>query len=228
MNAHAATRLTVHVPAPRVVVPLPTRERILAAARALLRAHGYAGFTMEGVALESGLTRRTLYNRFADREALYCASRAALLTEFEPLLPSAVEGEAPAAVERFVALSLDALAHPAHVELARSAEFDSLAFPWVAELYETRVLRPLCEAIQHHLGGPHPDTRSHAEGLVAMLRAAVASDRPNPVFTPCELAAIFLRRLGDLARWQGLPRDPPTVRPEPVEGLLSARESPRS
>lgn len=199
MSAYVASLFAPTRP-PSMVVPLPTRERILAAARALLRAHGYAGFTMEGVALESGLTRRTLYNQFADRDALYQASRLALLDAFERLLPREIAaGDPLVAVERFVGLVLDALADRAHVELARSAAFDAMAFPWIAELYETRVLRPLRDAIERHLDQSGPAKHRRADDLVAMLCAAVHGGRPDPIFAPSELAGIFLRRLNAAA-----------------------------
>ncbi|MES2443436.1 MAG: helix-turn-helix domain-containing protein [Pseudomonadota bacterium] len=204
MNLHANPALAPPAAIPaglaRFAVPPPTRERILAAARSLLRTHGYASFTMEGVALECGLTRRTLYNQFADRDALYQASRAALLAAFEGGLPREIMavGDPLIAVERFLALAVDALAHPAHVELARSAEVDETAYPWVAELYESCVRAPLREAVErylHGLGFAGPGVRGRAVDLVAMLGAAVHGTRHAPVFAPSELAEIFLRRL---------------------------------
>jgi AcrR family transcriptional regulator len=201
MNLHAATPQLAAAPGlARFVVPLPTRQRILAAARALLRTHGYASFAMEGVALECGLTRRTLYNQFADRDALYQASREGLLDEFEQWLPRQIlpVGDPLIAVERFLALALEALAHPAHVELARSAEFDANAFPWIAQLYADRVRRPLREAVERYLaalGQSGPDAVRRADDLVAMLLIAVHGARQGPAFAPSELAEIFLRRL---------------------------------
>lgn len=201
MNIHAATpQLAVPPGVARFVVPLPTRQRILAAARALLRTHGYSSFAMEGVALECGLTRRTIYNQFADRDALYRASREGLLDEFEQALPRQIlpVGDPLIAVERFLALALEALTHPAHVELARSAEFDESAFPWIARLYEDRVRRPLREAVERYLaalGQPGVGAASRADDLVAMLLIAVHGAQHGPAFAPSELAEIFLRRL---------------------------------
>lgn len=200
MNLHAASPLTVPPNLARFVVPLPTRQRILAAARALLRTHGYAGFSMERVALDCGLTRRTIYNQFADRDALYQASRAGLLDEFERRLPREIMavGDPLIAVERFLALALEALADPAHVELARSAAFDESACPWIARLYEDHVRRPLREAVERYLatlGQPGADACSRADDLIAMLLAAVHGAHDVPAFAPSELAEIFLRRL---------------------------------
>lgn len=184
----------------RMAVPLPTRQRILAAARSLLRTHGYASFSMERMALECGLTRRTLYNQFADRDALYQASRTALLDDFERWLPREIVavGDPLIAVERFLGLALEALAHPAHVELARSAEFDESVYPWIAQLYEDHVRRPLREAVERYLaalGLSGSGARNRAEDLIAMVLAAVHSADQGPAFAPSELAEIFLRRL---------------------------------
>lgn len=204
MNLHAASQLAPQLAPPplpaRLVVPLPTRQRILAAARSLLRTHGYASFSMERVALECGLTRRTLYNQFADRDALYQASRAGLLDEFERWLPREIVavGDPLIAVERFLGLALEALAHPAHVELARSAEFDEGVYPWIAQLYEDHIRRPLREAVARYLGAlgqAGPSATSRAEDLIAMLMAAVHGVETGPAFAPSELAEIFLRRL---------------------------------
>jgi AcrR family transcriptional regulator len=209
MNMHASPQLAATPPVPmpvpvpvpaRFVVPLPTRQRILEAARSLLRTHGYASFSMERVAHECGLTRRTIYNQFADRDALYQASRAGLLDEFERWLPREIVavGDPLIAVERFLAFALEALAHPAHVELARSAEFDEAVFPWIARLYEDHVRRPLREGVERYLaalGHAGPAATNRAEDLIAMLLAAVHGAEATPAFAPSELAEIFLRRL---------------------------------
>ena len=47
-----------------------TRQRIAAAAAAVLRAKGAGGFSLESVAREAGVTRLTVYNQFGSRRAL--------------------------------------------------------------------------------------------------------------------------------------------------------------
>jgi AcrR family transcriptional regulator len=47
-----------------------TRDRALAAARAILDGDGYAGLTMERVAAESGVAKTTLYRRWPAKAAL--------------------------------------------------------------------------------------------------------------------------------------------------------------
>src|SRR5690606_13679939 len=53
---------------PRVI---RTRAAVTAAARTLFLAQGYAGTTMEEIAEAAGVTRRTLYNNYADKETLF-------------------------------------------------------------------------------------------------------------------------------------------------------------
>lgn len=53
---------------PRVV---RSRAAVVDAARALFLRHGYAGTTMDDIAAAAGLTKRTLYNNYGDKEALF-------------------------------------------------------------------------------------------------------------------------------------------------------------
>lgn len=53
---------------PRVV---RTRAAVMSAARVLFLARGYAGTTMDDIAEHAGITKRTLYNNYADKEQLF-------------------------------------------------------------------------------------------------------------------------------------------------------------
>jgi len=53
---------------PRVV---RSRTAVVGAARQLFMRKGYAGTTMEEIAAVAGLTKRTLYNNYADKDALF-------------------------------------------------------------------------------------------------------------------------------------------------------------
>lgn len=48
-----------------------TRAAVTTAARRLFLRQGYVGTTMDEIALEAGLTKRTLYNNYADKETLF-------------------------------------------------------------------------------------------------------------------------------------------------------------
>ena len=62
-----------HAARPRADDPRVVRSRaaVLDAARTLFLRHGYAGTTMEDIAAAAGLTKRTLYNNYGDKEALF-------------------------------------------------------------------------------------------------------------------------------------------------------------
>jgi TetR/AcrR family transcriptional repressor of mexJK operon len=48
-----------------------TRAAVVDAARALFLEQGYAGTTMEQIAARAGLTKRTVYNNYGDKDALF-------------------------------------------------------------------------------------------------------------------------------------------------------------
>lgn len=179
-----------------------TRRRILAAARALLSTDSYHSFSMEAVASRAGLSRRTLYNQFADRDALYGASRMALLQEFEHLLPPR-DWSAATSLELFCREAVEALQTAAHRELLASVTRDATAVPWLADLYALRVeaplqsaaLRVLVECARRRGPGRHADPHAVAAGCVMLLRAAAGEDVAQPTLSAAELAGILNARL---------------------------------
>src|SRR5690606_26441798 len=48
-----------------------SRAAVIEAARTLFLRNGYAGTTMEEIAAAAGRTKRTVYNNFADKDALF-------------------------------------------------------------------------------------------------------------------------------------------------------------
>ena len=65
---------------PRVV---RTRAAVLDAARTLFLRKGYAGTTMEEIAAQAGLTKRTVYNNYADKDALFTRIVADVIADAE-------------------------------------------------------------------------------------------------------------------------------------------------
>jgi TetR/AcrR family transcriptional regulator, mexJK operon transcriptional repressor len=65
---------------PRVV---RTRAAVVDAARALFLQQGYAGTTMEQIAARAGLTKRTVYNNYGDKDALFTQIVADVLSYAE-------------------------------------------------------------------------------------------------------------------------------------------------
>lgn len=179
-----------------------SRRRILAAARTLLRQHSYQSFSIEAVASLAGLTRRTVYNLFADRLTLYRMSRAALLAEFEPLLPQREADGIPLrhALEEFARQALVALGTPGHHELLASVRRDGAFLPWIAELYRERVEQLLSRTLDAALAADaERDADSRARlvlGGIGLLRAAIGEPDTQPTLGPHEFAHILEARLG--------------------------------
>jgi TetR/AcrR family transcriptional repressor of mexJK operon len=65
---------------PRVV---RTRAAVVDAARSLFLEQGYAGTTMEQIAARAGLTKRTVYNNYGDKDALFTQIVADVLSYAE-------------------------------------------------------------------------------------------------------------------------------------------------
>ena len=69
----ATAARTARFAGPRADDPRVVRSRaaVVDAARALFLRKGYAGTTMEEIAALAGLTKRTVYNNYADKDALF-------------------------------------------------------------------------------------------------------------------------------------------------------------
>jgi AcrR family transcriptional regulator len=83
-----------------------TRERLLAQARALFAAHGYAGVGTEEIVRAAGVTRGALYHQYRDKAALFEAVVEALEAE----TTAAIAAQAAGAQDPLEALRLGARA----------------------------------------------------------------------------------------------------------------------
>lgn len=105
---------------PREYVMNSQRSRLLGAAVLIAGAEGYAGMTVSAVIGRAGVSRKTFYEFFQDREDLFLAA-------FDLVLEQALEGaraaydepgEWPERLRRVLAAGLDALAaHPHEARL---------------------------------------------------------------------------------------------------------------
>jgi AcrR family transcriptional regulator len=169
----------------------------------MLREESLAQLKIERVATRAGLTRRSVYNQFEDRDALYQASRLELLQGFEFELPSEVPParETLASLEAFFQEALAIFMRAEHAELQASLLRDGPASAWLTRLYQLRVERPLRITLESWLLSeenqfnlPPSDARFLACDGVEMLKSATWRN-PQPAFTCRELALIFLDRL---------------------------------
>src|SRR5262249_34502289 len=73
-----------------------TRQAIVAAARALFTAHGYAGTATATIVEAAGVTRGALYHHLADKAAVFEAVFTELVTERDDTVNRAAGAERPA------------------------------------------------------------------------------------------------------------------------------------
>lgn len=120
-----------------------SRAAAVDAARALFMRKGYAGTTMEEIAALAGLTKRTLYNNYADKEELFTgivadvianaeAFARGLRQEFTVGITAANLGGALDELGRRMAV---AIMHPEVIALRRLLIGEARSFPSLAREY---------------------------------------------------------------------------------------------
>jgi TetR/AcrR family transcriptional repressor of mexJK operon len=145
---------------PRVV---RSRAAVAGAARQLFMRKGYAGTTMEEIAAVAGLTKRTLYNNYADKDALFrqiVAEAMEFAEAFARGLPQEFSVRIPAAnlhamlgdLAQRMAL---AIMRPEVVTLRRLLVGEARAFPTLGAEYFNRAPGRVLDALAagfEHLG----------------------------------------------------------------------------
>lgn len=139
---------------PRVV---RSRAAVVDAARTLFLRKGYAGTTMEEIAASAGLTKRTVYNNYADKEALFTqivADVIAYAEEFAHELRGAFSVAITAANVRTTLEDLGcrlalAIVRPEVVALRRLLIGEARSFPALARAYFDRAPGQVIEALAY-------------------------------------------------------------------------------
>ena len=145
---------------PRV---LRSRAAVMDAARMLFLRNGYQGTTMEEIAAAAGLTKRTLYNNYGDKDALFIEIVADTISYADSFV-TALRGELgvgldasalePALCEFAERLALGIL-RPEVIALRRLLVAEAKSFPDLAADYFRRAPGQVIEALASrfkHLG----------------------------------------------------------------------------
>jgi TetR/AcrR family transcriptional regulator, mexJK operon transcriptional repressor len=174
-----------------------SRARILEAARECFAEHGYDATTVETIAARAGIAKRTVFNVFGDKDAVFRAAveasfpiaerfAADLRATFDAALREA-EDPADALPRVAVRLARDVFLGPV-VRLRRLVAREADRFPDLAEQYRLRA--------------PYAVIRTLAEGFAALAaRGALAA--PDPRLAAEHFAFLVLgpelgrRMLGD-------------------------------
>ena len=137
---------------PRVV---RSRAAVVDAARALFLRQGYAGTTMEDIAAAAGLTKRTLYNNYGDKNALFTQIVADVLAYAEAFARGLHEEFAAGVTATNLRASLDDLGQrlalgiirPEVIALRRLLIGEARSFPSLAAEYFDRAPGQVIDAL---------------------------------------------------------------------------------
>ena len=127
--------------APAVGRPGPKSARrldhLLDVATGLFLGQGYGATTIEAVARDSGIAKKTIYRRFGDKPALFGAVLRRLSDRWLGMLVEvAVDGDAlPATLRAFARQVLDGAVSPEGVMLSAMIQAEARAFPQLAQDY---------------------------------------------------------------------------------------------
>lgn len=150
------------------------RAAIVAAARALFLEHGLPPVSMDAIARAAGVSKRTIYSHFADKEALFHAVIAAEAGDFRPdrpLPPPADLGEVRARLVEYGVGLTGLLTRPGILDLGRLIMSESRRHPELVK--------------QFYAWGPEASLRhltavlaeANALGLLSAEPAEVAADQ---------------------------------------------------
>jgi AcrR family transcriptional regulator len=147
-------------------------ERILESATALFLKEGYGATSIEAVTARAGISKRTFYDRFDDKPALFKAVVHRIIGQIRPAadVPLIAGATLAQVLRRLAGLMLEAALQPQAIALHRLVMGESMRFPELADAVEGDDGK--AEAIQ--LIGQVLASESDAIGASAELRRFAA------------------------------------------------------
>lgn len=129
-----------------------SREAIVGAAERLFLRHGFDGVSMDDLAREAGVARRTLYNQFAKKEEIFQEMLLRLSRQLGGALPPGIEtqGDVEDVLRLIAKAILDFQEPPEFVGLVQMTVADARQFPWIADAFGS-VLKPYQERFARYL-----------------------------------------------------------------------------
>jgi TetR/AcrR family transcriptional regulator, mexJK operon transcriptional repressor len=117
---------------------LKLREQILHVATELFLEHGYGSTSIESVAAHAGVSKRTFYDRFEDKAALFASVVHGIIDEIRPPanVPLLAGANLPEILRRLAGLILGAALSPQAIALHRLVTGESSRFPELASAVE--------------------------------------------------------------------------------------------
>jgi TetR/AcrR family transcriptional regulator, mexJK operon transcriptional repressor len=177
------------------------RERILRVATELFLAEGYGSTSIESVSARAGISKRTFYDRFEDKAALFAAVVHHIIEQIRPpaTVPLLAGASLAEILQRLAGLILKAALAPPALALHRLVTGESSRFPELAYAVETEgaqseateLIAGLLAREQRHAKIGAADQRFAADQFIYMVvtlpqRRALGFGTP---MTPAELSA---------------------------------------
>ena len=158
---------------------LKLRERILKAATELFLVGGYGSTSIEAVASRAGISKRTFYDRFDDKAALFAAVVHYIIEQIRPPsdVPLLAGASLPQILQRLAGLILTAALSPQALALHRLVTGESSRFPELALAVETEgrqseatdLIAGLLSREQRNVKIPMEDQRFAADQFIYMV-----------------------------------------------------------
>lgn len=193
----------------------PTKqEAILDAAIAVFLAEGYERASVDAIALEAGVSKRTIYNHFADKKALFLEVIDLLRKRSQiddTLAGDLLSGERPlrADLVTFATRLLEVFQVPAYMELKRLLIAEIKHHPELLDACKEGVPATIRQWLSSRIAHLHelgqldaPNPRQAAENYMGLLAFFLQSrttwgtsrlDGPEAQAVAQELAELFLR-----------------------------------
>jgi TetR/AcrR family transcriptional regulator, mexJK operon transcriptional repressor len=144
------------------------RERILKSATELFLDQGFGSTSIESVAARAGISKRTFYDRFEDKAALFAAVVHRIIEHIRPGadVPLLAGTNLPEILRRLAGLILKAALSPQAIALHRLVTGESGRFPQLAYALETEGGQSeATELIAGLLARESQDTKTTTENL---------------------------------------------------------------
>lgn len=166
---------------PQVMSPEVRRDRVFAALDSVFERDGLEGLTMKAIATEAGMSKRTVYNLFGDRDALFHAYMERIRSDYiRPLDPGDLDLPFDERLRRLLAPAARHRRSGLPVAVLRMAIAGAETQPKLARTCLERGVARDRQSIKVELDravargeAVIPDTTTAAELLEAMVRPAI-------------------------------------------------------
>ncbi|MEH1900525.1 MAG: TetR/AcrR family transcriptional regulator [Nostoc sp.] len=150
-------------------------EQILQGAMQEFLQHGYAGTSMDRVAVAAGVSKATVYSHFQDKEGLFKVLLEQLTSKKNNSIfgTEPIEGEPGVILHQVATKALDQMLNDKeHSAFMRVLIGESGRFPELAQICIRAMIKPVAETLTHYLAAPElniPDPEATARILLGTL-----------------------------------------------------------